>query len=71
MARRGSARSHGRAQCDGHKQYRSEFEAAAAMAWHPVTACTRCRSGKVWHVFRCGDHVHVGHKSVQALAMGA
>jgi hypothetical protein len=54
--------------CGQHKAYRSEYEAAQKAAWHPVSACDRCRRGLIWHLWHHGDHVHVGHSSVRAMS---
>lgn len=54
-------------ECLGHRPYRSEYEAARSMPTHPYTTCDKCQRGRVWHVWRHGDHWHVGHASVEAM----
>ena len=65
-----SRRSAPRLMCDaipGHRPYRTRREAEAKASWHPVGGCPKCASGRVWHVFSCGDHWHAGHSSLRTV----
>lgn len=66
MARR-SRRPVRTATCTYHVLYRSEFEAQVKAAWHPAWSCAECRSGRIWHLWRCGDHYHAGHSSLRKM----
>ena len=67
MSRRSARLTRTRA-CGAHLLYRSEIEAQVKASWQPAVFCDRCQRGKVWHVFRCGDHWHAGHGSLAAMA---
>lgn len=61
MSRRSEPRLKWTEACGRHRPYRSRHEAQAKASWHPAGACAKCRAGRIWHVFPCGDHFHMGH----------
>lgn len=67
MSRRSAPKLRTGSACGNHRPYRSRQEAVAKASWHPVGACPKCQAGKVWHVFRCLNHWHVGHRSVRRM----